>query len=121
LFADWSSKLARFADYLVVLPSQVAPGGPPDALIFARRALDAAIDRLDPDLPLAERLELKRIADGFVHGDAIAEAYALETRLVRRGDRRRPMLTELGRVFSRLRGKDAESTGGLAIFEATGL
>ncbi|HEX4422490.1 MAG TPA: hypothetical protein VH165_31465, partial [Kofleriaceae bacterium] len=109
LFDEWSKKLERFARYIETLPKAIAPVDRHDLLIFARRALDAAIEYPDPDLPLVERLEMQRVAQEFIGGHALAlsESYALENRLVRGGYRRRTRLTELGRVFLQLRGKDA--------------
>jgi len=68
--------------------------------------LDWAIECLEPTVSLVERLELQRIVDLFAR-DANVEAYALETKLVRSRRPGQTHLTELGRGFLRLRGKDA--------------
>jgi signal transduction histidine kinase len=107
LFHEWPAKLARFARYLETLPIQLAPTDREAAKSFARRALDQAIGLPDPSLLLVDRLELERVADEFVHGGANVDVYALENQLVRSDRSRRAHLTELGRVFLRLRGKDA--------------
>lgn len=107
LFRTWSSQLSSFARHLEILPPQLAPLDPQEAIAFARRALDAALDCLDPNAPLVDRLELGRIVREFETGEARLSGYALETHLVHRQHRRAPRLTELGRVFLRLRGKDA--------------
>jgi signal transduction histidine kinase len=107
LFHEWPAKLARFARYLETLPIQLAPTDREAAKSFARRALDQAIGLPDPSLLLVDRLELERVADEFVHGGANVDVYALENQLVRNDRPRRVRLTELGRVFLGLRGKDA--------------
>jgi signal transduction histidine kinase len=107
LFDEWSRKLASFARYLEALPTQLFPMDRQDAIALACRALDVAMGLPDPDMPFVERLELQRIVGGFVGGKSLIASYAYETRLVRRGRSHGSMLTELGRVFLRLRGKDA--------------
>jgi len=107
LFREWTTKLARFARYLETLPSQLAPIDRDAAKSFACRALDQAIDGVDPSLPLVDRLELQRVVEEFVRGDGKVKGYALENQLVRNDRSRRQRLTELGRVFLRLRGKDS--------------
>jgi signal transduction histidine kinase len=107
LFHEWPEKLARFARYLETLPGQLAPLDRDAAKSFACRALDQALDRVDPSLPLVDRLELQRVVRQFVEGNVDLERYALENRLIRRGRLHRPLLTELGQVFLRLRGKEA--------------
>ena len=107
LFDEWTGKLARFARYLEMLPQQLAPVDREGAIAFARCALDEAIDCLDPEVALVDQLELRRIVGGFGSGAAILESYALENHLVRRKHPHPTRLTELGRVFLRLRGKDA--------------
>jgi signal transduction histidine kinase len=105
-FDDWSKQLARFARFLEVLPRQLAPVDREGAIVFACRALDQALGCLEPGVPLVDRLELQRVVDVFVR-DANVEPYALENKLVRGGRLGWKRLTELGRVFLRLRGKDA--------------
>ncbi len=105
-FEDWSKKLARLARYLETLPRQLAPVDREGANGFARRVLDQAIECLEPGVSLVERMELQRIVDMFVRDENV-EAYALENKLVRGGLPGRRRLTELGRGFLRLRGKDA--------------
>ena len=107
LFDQWPSRLARFARYLAMLPRHLAPVDRQGGSVFAARALDQAMDCLDPSLPLVDRLELQRIVGGFVGGTEMIQSYGLENRLVRTERPRGPRLTELGRVFLRLRGKDS--------------
>ncbi|HEY0477171.1 MAG TPA: HAMP domain-containing sensor histidine kinase [Kofleriaceae bacterium] len=107
LFDDWTGKLERFARYLEMLPRQLAPVDREGAIAFARRALDVALECLEPEIAVVDRLELRRIVGGFEVGATILESYALENHLVRRDDVQPARLTELGRVFLRLRGKDA--------------
>lgn len=105
-FGDWSKELVPFARYIETLPWQLAPVDREGASGFARRVLDQAIGCLDADVPLVDRLELQRVVDVFARG-VNPEVYALENQLVRGGRLGQRRLTELGRVFLRLRGKDA--------------
>jgi signal transduction histidine kinase len=107
LFHEWPPKLARLARYLETLPTQLAPVSRDAARLFACRVLDQAIDRVDPSMSLVDRLELQRIVQEFARGDVKVERYALENQLVRRDRFHRLLLTELGQVFLRLRGKEA--------------
>lgn len=104
-FADWAPKLAGFARYVESLPD--ATIDPVRAQDFARSVLDVAIEQPGLVLSLVDRLELQRIARGFAHHEDDLETYALETQLVRREGATGIRLTGLGRVFLRLRGKDA--------------
>lgn len=82
LFDHWPRKLTTFARYLEMLPRQVVPVDHQDAIQFAGHAIDAAIDCLDPDVSLVERLELERVVRIFARFDsdfAMLESYALET------------------------------------------
>lgn len=116
LFDEWPlTRLATFAQFLEAFPQQLAPTEPRASVAFACRALDAAIDRLDPEVSLVERLDMERIVrlfDRFDAAHAQLPSYALENHLVRRpplhpATLTRLELTEFGRVFLRLRGKDA--------------
>lgn len=107
LFVEWTNKLARFARYLETFPVQLAPMDHLEVMGFACRALDVALDCLDPDVSLVDRLEAERAFAGFVSGRALLESYSLENHLVRRAQPHPVRLTEIGRVFLRLRGKDA--------------
>jgi signal transduction histidine kinase len=116
LFDEWHlGKLEAFARYLEMLRQQFAPVESPAVFPFACRVLDVAIGRFDADVSQVERLELERIVRAFGSFDAVyvqAQSYALENHLVRRAllhptKRAELELTELGRVFLRLRGKDA--------------
>jgi signal transduction histidine kinase len=107
VFEAWSTKLPALARFLEALPSQIAPVDRGAGESFARRVLDAAIGTLDSHVELVDRLELQRVVKTFSRGDANVEGYALENRLVHHDQSRRTRLTELGRVFLRLRGKDA--------------
>ncbi|MEO7730332.1 MAG: HAMP domain-containing sensor histidine kinase [Kofleriaceae bacterium] len=107
LFDEWAPRLERFARYIETLPAQVAPSAPAAAQAFAHRALDQALDCGDPDAGLVDLLELHRITDAFLRSHASVADYALENRLIRLDRARRVSLTELGRVFLQLRGKDA--------------
>lgn len=106
LFNEWPNKLAQFARYLEAAPGLRASADAQERRAFAFRALDMALNCLDPDLALVERLEAERTFAGFTSGLAL-ESYALENHLVRRDQPHPARLTELGRVFLRLRGKDA--------------
>jgi hypothetical protein len=105
-FMDWSQELVPLARYLESLPWQLAPVDREGASGFARRVLDQAIGCLDADVSLVDRLELQRVVAVFARG-VNSEVYALENQLVRDGRLGQRRLTELGRVFLRLRGKDA--------------
>lgn len=107
LFTAWSRKVGALARFLETLPRQLAPVDDVAALAFARGVLDAAISYPDLPLALANRLEMQRIAGMFASTDNSVEAYALENRLVRSAGPLQSRMTELGRVFLRLRGKDA--------------
>jgi len=107
VFATWSAKLAALARFLEKLPPQIAPLDRQGGLAFARRVLDAAIGSLDSGTELIDRLELVRLVKTFSRSDSNVEGYALENRLVHRDQPNQSRLTELGRVFLRLRGKDA--------------
>ena len=107
LFQEWLSKLPKFARYLELLPRQLAPVDFEGALRFACLALDAAIGCLDPEVGIVDELELQRIVHGFAGGDALVESYAMENHLVRRRHQHSARVTQLGRVFLQLRGKDA--------------
>jgi len=74
LFREWPPKLARFARYLETLPSQLAPIDRDAARLFACRALDQAIDRVDPSLPLVDRLELQRVVQELLAATWISNA-----------------------------------------------
>lgn len=74
---------------------------------FAHRVLDHLLHRGDRELPLVDRLEIARVAAGLDTGREAAQTYALETRLVARTEDERVQPTRLGRMFLRLRGKDA--------------
>ena len=103
LYREWPGKLAPLARYLEALPGEPVPDEPEAATAFACRAVDAAIDCVDPDISLVDRLEAARACQGF----RVVEAYAVENQLVRYRPPGPPQLTELGRVLLRLRGKDA--------------
>ena len=105
-FDDWSKKLPRMARYLETLPKPLAPVDQEGANAFARGVLDQAIECPEPTVSLVERLELQRIVDMFAR-DVNVVAYVLEAKLVRGGRPGQTHLTELGRGFLRLRGKDA--------------
>lgn len=105
LFRYWSPKLRRLAAYLSDHPSRAIPNDRAGALAYATRVLDSPLG-FTAESPIVEALELRRIADGFGdHGHPIGD-YALENRLVR-GERGLSRATELGRIFLKLRGKDA--------------
>lgn len=102
----WTPRLGDFARYLESLPARRAATDDAGASDLARRALDRALDWGAPD-SLVERLELDEIVAGFeAHGGEL-RTYALETGLVQRHSSGGVRLTDLGRVFLRLRGKDA--------------
>jgi signal transduction histidine kinase len=107
LFSEWPNKLAQFARYLEAAAGLRASTDAQERMAFAFRALDMALDCLDPHVALVDRLEAERAFAGFVSGLALMESYALENHLVRRNQPHPARLTELGRVFLRLRGKDA--------------
>ena len=107
LFDRWRGKLARFARYLEMLPRQLAPVDRQDAIAFACRVLDEATNCLDSAVPLVDQLELRRLVREFAASDTDVDVYALENQLVRAEHARPARLTGLGRVFLRLRGKDA--------------
>jgi signal transduction histidine kinase len=115
LFDEWPlTRLATFAQFLEAFPQQLAPTEPQAAVAFACRALDVAIGRLDPEVSLVERLDMERIVrlfDRFDAAHAQLPRYALENHLVRRSPPHparpaEPTLTELGRIFLQLRGKN---------------
>jgi signal transduction histidine kinase len=107
LFTEWTNKLPRFARYLETLSGDLDEAEPEEVMEFARRALDAALDCIDPEASLVERLEAERAFIGFVSGLGLIESYALENHLVRREPLDPLKVTELARVYLRLRGKDA--------------
>lgn len=106
---EWMPKLDRLAIYIARLDRASAPVDATGAREFACRVLDQLIDPFNSDLDLAlvDRLEADRIAKGFEEGSSVVETYALETRLVRRTEGTGVAITALGRIFLRLRGKDA--------------
>lgn len=73
---------------------------------FAAKVLDAAIRRLEADISLVMKLEVKRISDEF-EPDLDVREYCLETRLTRRTPQETIGITPLGRTFLRLRGREA--------------
>lgn len=102
---EWSSELEAFARY-------IEDSGEPDVLeevltpqAYAANVLDAALSCIESTTPLVTRLELERVSAGFV--PARIAAYCLETGLTRREREGAPRITTLGRIFLRLRGKDA--------------
>lgn len=107
LFDEWSGRLAGFARYIERLPAQAAPNDRQGAHAFANGALDQALDVDDRSRGLVDQLELRRITQVFLRESTASAGYALENVLVRPGPARRLALTELGRVFLRLRGRDA--------------
>jgi hypothetical protein len=119
LFSEWPNKLAGFARYLEKLGRQLATMKPAEAMEFAYRALDVALDCLDPAVSLVDRLESERAFAGFVSGLALIEGYALENHLVRLHQPHPERLTELGRVFLRLCGKDAGARFVIEVPEAS--
>jgi len=72
---------------------------------FAAQALDLAIDCVDPEVGIVDRLELHRIARGFEKDDVHQDA--LENQLIRIEPPDGVRITHLGRTFLRLRGRDA--------------
>jgi signal transduction histidine kinase len=109
---DWVEHAHRtWAPYIPDFVQHVLPyveGSTDDrALEVACRMLDAGLGCLDSDISLVDRLELERAAARFEHKRYHVETYALEARLTRDDARSGVELTGLGRVFLRLRGKDA--------------
>lgn len=105
-FDAWSPKLPQLVRYLEALPREAAPTDAGGALAFARRVLDRAMRCDDPAMSVVDRLELDRIYAGFDESDGAA-LYALETRLAREDGQGKARPSGVGRVFLRLRGKDA--------------
>ena len=106
LFEEWSPRIARFTRYIQALPLQDAPVEESAALAFACRALDRRMGLDDETRGLVDAVELDRIVEDFDRRSTI-EPYALENRLIHRESSNEPAVTALGRVFLRLRGKDA--------------
>lgn len=106
LHRTWTAeRVARFARYLETVPSPLAGAFAEGRGDLAAHLLDQAIGlTMSPELGLVDQLELARIARGFE--DGTIEQYACETRLVT-GTLPNVLVTELGRAFLRLRGKDA--------------
>lgn len=101
---EWAPRLREFARHIEVSE----PLGDDASLQdLAATALDAAIQRSSPEVPLVARLESERIAAEFHWERYDVEMYALETKLTRRGPDGSLAVTGLGRTFLRLRGKDA--------------
>jgi signal transduction histidine kinase len=103
---EWTpGHVRQFAAYLETVSSPLAPRDAQSAREFAFRALDQAIDCLDPGVGTIDRLELHRVAGGFATDQA--HPYALENRLVAGDAQRGYHVTHVGRSFLRLRGRDA--------------
>lgn len=102
LHAEWPpGRLQAFASFLELLPESVAPIDSDNAQAFAQQTLDVATYGDWRIKSVVVRLELARLVTQF----EITE-YAVENRLLRvDSDSRR--LTEVGRIFLRLRGRDA--------------
>lgn len=100
--AEWPPRrIQAFANFLELLPASKAPVDSDNARLFGQQTLDVALYGNWRKMSAVVRLELARLVTEF----EVTE-YALENRLLRiESDRRR--LTELGRVFLRLRGRDA--------------
>lgn len=106
LHREWTpDRIGTFARHLETVSSPIAPSDPVEAQHFAARALDVAIDCPRPGVALIDHLELARIAGGFGLNRVVR--YATETRLVRFEPAQGTQLTNLGRTFLGLRGKDA--------------
>lgn len=104
---EWTPRIEDFARYIENLEHPDVFANEVSTQILAAAALDAAISCLADDVPLVTRLELQRISEGFFPGaDDMAE-YSMEARLTRLEPQGHTALTGLGRVFLRLRGKDA--------------
>jgi signal transduction histidine kinase len=106
LFDQWSPRIEELARYVENLPLQDAPIEEAAALAFARSALDHGMNIGDTGMGLVDELEVARAVEAFGQLGAL-EPYALENRLIRRGPSEQLEVTALGRVFLRLRGKDA--------------
>lgn len=108
LHAQWSSRIDDFARYVEELPQQDAPVDEKSALAFARKALDHGMNMNVnvSNVDVVEELEAARIANAF-HPPDVLELYALENRLIHRSSAGSLVVTALGRVFLRLRGRDA--------------
>lgn len=103
----WTPRMASFARYIERLPRQLAPTEDEGALAFACRALDRAVGFFARNGAFVRELELDRIVEAFERGQGDVVPYALEIQLVRREGADGARLSPLGRVFLRLRGKDA--------------
>jgi signal transduction histidine kinase len=103
----WVPRIPAFAAYLSRLAPQVAPVADDEALEFGCRALDCALDSLDPSVALVDRLELQRVVSAFGWESTEIDEYALELRLARRSEAGELRLAPLGRTFLQLRGRDA--------------
>lgn len=102
LHAEWPvGRLRAFADFLDFLPESVAPIDSDNAQVFAQQTLDVALYGDWRITSVVVRLELARLVNQFETME-----YALENRLLRIDSNVR-RLTELGRIFLRLRGRDA--------------
>src|SRR5262245_6966634 len=66
LFGEWPNKLTGFARYLETILARLGPSESEDAMAFARRALDAAIDCVDSETSRVDRLEAERAFAGFI-------------------------------------------------------
>jgi signal transduction histidine kinase len=102
----WAFRFAGFVEYLADFLPIDAANVDPTTHERARRVLDAALGCLDSDIPLVDRLEYEHLAAGFSHRSREVATYALENRLTRL-ERDTLALTSLGRIFLRLRGRDA--------------
>lgn len=103
---EWSpERVGQFARYLERVTSPMGPRDEQGARDFAAQALDLAIDCADLEMGTVDRLELHRIGRGFGKDDV--HQYALENQLIRIEPLSGARITDLGRTFLRLRGRDA--------------
>jgi signal transduction histidine kinase len=107
-FEEWSPRIEELARYVETLPPRDAPVQDAEALAFACRALDRGLgmEPREAGMPLVDHLELGRIIGDFYQASEL-RPYALENRLIHREPSGKIAITALGRVFLRLRGKDA--------------